>query len=339
MTFDFDFIFKSLHSQVYHWSEIVYNSYWFRQLLLHKEAIHNEIVQIEDTVKHFHENYTELELTQLEIRFKLESDMKNASKTNLKDKQRALDSLKNGHSHKKWDTMYTEKKNIDKLTYHKETLVSECENCDNMEIFMGSYAKYLEETGYLCDLPDKLVEMNHSNLTEKGILATEINEGNTILMSALYMWYNEDFSRVPEPNELLAILTLFMTGDKIQISIEEPNISNVTIDFINGEIIRLRKIADEYYLSVSEETWELNFGWYNVLLDWLDGKSVVEIVSNYGIYEGNLTKAMLKVSNLLEEWRSIASYRNDVKMLEHMNNIEQYLIRDIIIPDSLYVRN
>jgi superfamily II RNA helicase len=339
MTFDFDFIFKSLHSQVYHWSQIVYNSYWFRQLLLHKDAIQNEIDQIDATEKQFNQTYTDLEISQLELRFKLENDMKNANKTNLKDKQRALDSWKNSHSLKKWDTMYNEWKNIDKLAYHKSTLVTECANCDNMEIFMGSYAKYLEDTGYLCNLPDKLVEMNHLNLTEKGILATEINEGNTILMSSLYMWYAEDFSRVPEPSELLAILTLFMTGDKIQIPIDEPNISNQSIDFITNEIIRLRKIADEYYLSLSEETWELNFGWYNVLLDWLDGKSVVEIVSNYSIYEGNLTKGMLKVSNLLEEWRSLASYRNDVNMLEHMDNIEQYLIRDIIIPDSLYVRN
>ena len=337
MTFDFDFIFKSLHSQVYHWSEIVYNSYWYRQLLLHKETIQQEIDDINSKIAEFNEKYTKDEIQEIEIRFNLEYELKNSNKTNLKDKQRALDSWKNSHSQKKWETLYSEWKNIDKIQNHKNSLQTEYENCDNMEIFMGSYAKYLEDTGYLHNLPDKLVEMNHSNLTEKGVLATEINEGNTILMSALYIWYNEDFNRVPEPNELLAILTLFMTGDKI--SIDEPTISNDSIDFLISEINRLRKIADDYYLCLSEETWELNFGWYNILLDWLNGKSVVELVNEYGIYEGNLTKAMLKVSNLLEEWRSLASYRNDVKMLEHMDNIEQYLIRDIIIPDSLYVRN
>ena len=45
------------------------------------------------------------------------------------------------------------------------------------------------------------------------------------------------------------------------------------------------------------------------------------------------------MSNLLDEWRNIATYRKDVWMLEHMEGLEQKLIRDVVMPDSLYVRH
>jgi superfamily II RNA helicase len=58
---------------------------------------------------------------------------------------------------------------------------------------------------------------------------------------------------------------------------------------------------DTFGICVPEEQWTINESWYNIVYDWIDGCSVSEITSKYDIYEGNLTRVMLHLVNLLIE--------------------------------------
>ena len=53
-------------------------------------------------------------------------------------------------------------------------------------------------------------------------------------------------------------------------------------------------------------------------------------------YEANFTKVILKASNLVEELTAIATLRTDVELLEKLKDVR--LVRDIVVPDSLYLR-
>lgn len=337
MDFGFDFIFKSLHSQVYHWSDIVRDSYWFIDLMNHKNHLEEQIEIYKGQLRSIQLAIKAEERLDLEERFELERSLKEDTLIPLKQRQSRLDSWKNRHIGKRWDSLYNDWKSEKTLIDKLEDMVAEHKDSDNLEIFMGSYARFLETTGFLKDLPTKFIEMSYENLTEKGVLATEINEGNPILMSELYLWFAEDKVRLPEAAELLTTLSIFMTGDRIELDCPSTIITPA-IDFVVQKGNELCDLADQMYLGVSSTQWEITKNWWPIVWDWLHEVSIGEIVQKYNIYEGNLTRAMMKISNLLDEWRNMATYRRDVWMLEHLDGIERYLIRDVVMPDSLYVR-
>jgi superfamily II RNA helicase len=77
---------------------------------------------------------------------------------------------------------------------------------------------------------------------------------------------------------------------------------------------------------------------YVVIKEWMSGTPVADITVKYDMYEGNLTRIILKMTNLLEEWRNMATYRSDVDMLRRFDGAEGLLLREVVLPDSLYVR-
>ena len=338
MDFGFDFIFKSLHSQVYHWTDIVRDSYWFIDLLKHKASLAEQIAETTKKLAEIENALKAEERRDLEERYELERSLKEDSLIPLKQRQSKLESWKNRHIGKRWDTLYNDWKSERVLIQKLSELEAEHRDSDNLEIFIGGYARYLETVGYLQNLPTGFTSMNYTNLTEKGVMATEVNEGNTLLMTELYLWFAEDQSRMPDPLELLTILSIFMTGDRIEL--DSPHtIVSPAVDFVIHKADEMRSIADSMYLGVPEEQWTITKNWWPIVWDWLNNVAVAEIVAKYNIYEGNLTRGMLKMANLLDEWRNMATYRKDVWMLEYMEGLEQYLIRDVVMPDSLYVRH
>jgi hypothetical protein len=63
---------------------------------------------------------------------------------------------------------------------------------------------------------------------------------------------------------------------------------------------------------------------------------VSEIARDFGIFEGNVQRGLLRVANLLEEWAAIATLRSDLATLEKLNNLN--FLRSEIVVDSLYLR-
>jgi superfamily II RNA helicase len=70
----------------------------------------------------------------------------------------------------------------------------------------------------------------------------------------------------------------------------------------------------------------------------MNGEELCKLCSEYGIYEGNMTKALLKVSNIADEYINMATISQDIETLEKMRDIRQEIIRGIVVPDSLYLR-
>ena len=73
------------------------------------------------------------------------------------------------------------------------------------------------------------------------------------------------------------------------------------------------------------------------MLRWMEGDSVASICSEFGIYEGNLIRSVLKLQNMLEEWRSMAQYCEHVEILHRFRDANNLLLRETVIQDSLYL--
>ena len=52
--------------------------------------------------------------------------------------------------------------------------------------------------------------------------------------------------------------------------------------------------------------------------------------------EGSFVRNVLKLSNLLEEWRNLATIMQDTDMIEKLKDVQ--IIREVVVPDSLYLR-
>jgi superfamily II RNA helicase len=72
------------------------------------------------------------------------------------------------------------------------------------------------------------------------------------------------------------------------------------------------------------------------IYEWAKGeKSLNQLCAEYELYEGNFVKAILKVQSILQEWTTLATYKQDLEMLEILRDFT--LVRDVVVPASLYL--
>jgi superfamily II RNA helicase len=169
-------------------------------------------------------------------------------------------------------------------------------------------------------------------LTLRGMCATEVNEGHTILMPLLA---DAECMKPLTGEEIAVVLATFLTdGIDSSDSTEASDVLNgVTSAWIQ------QTCKDCMALSASEtppEYWKLSHVWPVVVQRWLSGATVTEIAAEFGLFEGNVFRGLLRVANLLEEWSAIATLRKDLPTLEKLATLN--FLRGEIVPDSLYLR-
>ena len=104
-------------------------------------------------------------------------------------------------------------------------------------------------------------------------------------------------------------------------------------------LILFQSFSQRFHQVESPETyWSLTTLWVQVGMEWVEGAEAAHLASKYELYEGNLMKGLLKLANIVNEWISIATLKSDVDMLETMKDAQTALIRDIVQPESLYLR-
>jgi superfamily II RNA helicase len=173
-------------------------------------------------------------------------------------------------------------------------------------------------------------------LTTLGILATELNECDSLLISQFYLMPE---SRNLEPKELLAVLAMCINeGKGDQPGIEEIKVSRSVKDSIYslerfGDILRYTENEE----GVASSKMNLGTTWIGPMWDWMEGMSTGEICAKYGVYEGNLTRSVMKLYNMLEEWRSMATFCEHAEILDKFRDIHTLILTPAIVQDSLYL--
>jgi hypothetical protein len=95
-------------------------------------------------------------------------------------------------------------------------------------------------------------------------------------------------------------------------------------------------IEDEARVRSPEDFWRLSAPWVVIVARWLAGAGLSEIAAEFGIYEGNVQRGLLRVANILEEWAVVCELRRDLEGLEKIRAFR--FLRDEIVVDSLYLR-
>ena len=84
--------------------------------------------------------------------------------------------------------------------------------------------------------------------------------------------------------------------------------------------------------------WELSLFWIEPVSRWLSGETASAVCAEFGIYEGNLYKALMSLNNMLNEVIAIATFCQHTDMIDKLKGCGEALLRDIAINDSLYLR-
>ena len=332
MDFHYDFILKTIQSEKpgepLKWLTIMEQSYWFQQRRKQITALLQDVETCQKKIDDI--KIEEPFFTECEKRYDLEMKMKLVSKNGNKDLQRQLDSLKNRQLGPKWNTAWS---SYNKLIQHKKEHMLIEHNITELESHKKSMTptiEFLFKIGYITH--DNPLSVKREDLTLKGILATEVNEGHPILMTELY---TQEILHQLSGEETVILLSCFQESDGY---IRELYVT----DAVKHAFRKLTEMAKDFEYTegtivypVKDKYWDISCGFLEPMKKWLEGELASVICEEYDIFEGNFMRSIMKMANIVDEWISMATYCQHTEQLDKMIEVRKKIIRDI--PDSLYL--
>ena len=339
---DTKFALKAIHSNIQTINSLVDQSLLGNENLKIIKSTEKDITILEGETKDieniFNNSFSD-DLNTVKEYCELLIKIKNSKNKERKKIQKQLDIINNNKS-KDFDKAVESFKNLQIKITQLENLKYEkihLPEAFNNEIINA--VKFLNKLEFLT-LPDEgfnsttISQLTKENLSLKGILATEINECNEILMSYVI---NNNILEDLTPIEIVPILSLFI-DDKKNDNIFIPENLPENIQFLIKDLIKIDEefdiLASQYYTPYNSS---LNTGFTEIAFEWSNGKSLKEITNKYEIYEGNFIRNMQKINNICNELIEIYNILNNHIMVKKLLEIEKLLIKDIVTFVSLYI--
>ena len=330
MTFHYDFLLKTLQSGNLDWLKLMRQSYWYRRHEIQMGRLRKELEAAEKAI------LPETEVAAMEERDALAATLKVSVNAARREAQKAWSAWENSHLGPRWASLakdlwpaYKEsQRNAKNL---RQALATE----PSADVWPSLAA--LAEMGFLekpvgPDLP--------LTLTALGTMATEVNEGHAILMTQAY---SAGHLKGMSADEVLCVLAAFIQESGDMPAVDGLHIPRPCIDALwrihrMGEANQAVERRVGTVAIVKDGFWSLNTTWIEPVWRWLQGASAQELCTDYEFYEGNLMRTLMKMVNIVEEWRSLATLASDTEMLETMRGVEQRLLNGIAVCVSLYLR-
>lgn len=335
MDFGYDFILKTIQSGNHSWLDLLEKSYWRRQREVQIQGILKDKVQLV-------EQRDKIQLTDEEtaaLKEKAEILLEISRTTNAKRKKAelALNRWKQTYAGPKWESADKRATSLAKLNQDLDLLEKDLAIATNVSCDAEARIRVLVSLGFLKPLENPRAHTADS-LRPVGILATELNECESLLISKFYM------SGKPSkmnPKEILALLASCIGEGKKKD--QEPSVESLLVpDSVKDALMDLsdywKELCDAEIAEGAKQTgWTLSTFWIDPIWRWMEGESVSALCAEYDVYEGNMIRSVLKVQNMLEEWRCMAEYCEHVEVLDMLREANQLLIRETVIQDSLYL--
>lgn len=334
MEFDYDFILKTIHSGNRTWLDILEKSYWRRQRQVKMDDVKHEQAKLTTRLQQIQLSADDMDVIQQRV--DLEEQIAMTTNAKRKKAELQLQRWKEEYRGIKWENAWKAYEEIKKIRRDLSNFDSDLTILSDTSSSVERKIKVLEQAGFLKPM-DKPTAHTKESLTTLGILATELNESDSMVISQFYM---SPRAKQLEPKELLAVLASCILDGKVEgdASLAELRVPQIVRDSLYdlNEIWRSLGQIENTQKSL-ESPWKLSTSWIGPIWDWMAGDSVATICGNYGVYEGNLIRSVLKLQNMLEEWRSMAAFCEHTDMMDKFRDAHTLLIREAVIQDSLYL--
>jgi superfamily II RNA helicase len=342
MTFHYDFLLKTLQAGNLDWLKLLKESYWYKRYERQLEASRREIAKLEAERDAL--NMAETDLDDLEERDRLAAALKTAVNAAKKKAQQEWGAWENRHQGARWTKLIKETwPKWQSLSKEIWSLKQELSAAEDPTRDIWARLRALTAFGLLEEGGEGVTP----KLTALGTAATEVNEGHEILLAAAA---RAGLFKGLSGREIVAVLAVFLkegqeSGGLVGLeSFAIPDnlkwvvrgIQKLADGFCDKERkfpgAALQGVGDPFY-------WDVNVAWLEPIWRWLDGAlTMAELCGEYGSYEGNVMRVLMKLVNLLEEWRSVATLAEDVEGLEIVKGLELEIMREVAVSDSLYLR-
>ena len=325
MKFDYDFILKTIQSNNLNWVSLVESSYYYEQVKVRVNELQIQKNKYEKEL--LNSSLTESQENDCIFEQDLKEKLKLATNATKRKLQSEYESWKNKHMDRIWDP-------IRKTFQQKKTIQENLKTVDedifyykDFEANIVPYFLVLQTLGFM---------NSDKSLTQKGLYATEVNEGNSLVLSHLYE--SKALENLNQQELLLVLSSMLQVEEKEKTPLYSLHIDhNVKEVFEEGEKFCKQIEKAEYEQRISFKPWELNYEFVTLLQELFKGESVGTICQNFEIMEGNLTRFLLKLLNIVDELKNIDTLNNDTQLLEKLEDVRAYEFYKIAIPDSLYL--
>jgi len=328
MSFHYDFLIKTIQSENTSWIDLMNQSYWAAQNCRTVEGMKATVIRLQAELTAL--CVSEADTAALVEKEELERAIREKTNKARKDAQRKMERWKEEHEGPRWvqvESRWTKKRELQlELDREMRTL----QEADAFTLTMDPLFGVLRECGFMENLA----------LTELGVLASEVNEGHPLLLS--YAYKEGLFNSLTE-EEIVCILAAFLEekedGAPSLASLSVPEIVKKILYTMDDYVSVFLAAETKFGVVSPKGYWGLASFWIEPLWLWIKGEtSAGQICVNYDIYEGNFIRSVLKVANIVEEMQSLATYTKNVELLHTLQGLQTRLVRDLIVPESLYLR-
>jgi superfamily II RNA helicase len=166
-------------------------------------------------------------------------------------------------------------------------------------------------------------------------------------MTELFLSLKKNLKRCSAA-ELLTILALFLGEARDDVMPTAPSALDVSdlvksylwlmVD-VSKECCELERKHGVPYDSGRRGFWDISTEWIEPVADWLKGDvSLPELCVQHEIFEGNMMKALLKLSGLLDEFQAMCAMTGELEWIAELSGARELILRDIVVAESLYLR-
>jgi superfamily II RNA helicase len=330
MDFGYDFVLKTFQAKTLRWMDLLEQSYWYRQVRGELEQTDKKMMELQGKISDL--GIPEEQLKVCQAREDAETKVKTAVNAERKKAQQQLESMKNKQMGPAWDAQckkYQAYKELSKDLASQEAYFKQLKSI------------HLTKVEPTLDLLKRWGFLSESNeLTELGVLGSEINEGQPILMARAFQ---DGVWKGMTQEDFVAFLAGFLNEGKTnnETNPSDLNMSEKTraaLNFADDIAYRCEEDERKYQLTFAKkDQWAIHTTWIEPLLKWMEEEEAAVICSEYGLYEGNFIRSVLKVANMVEEWTSLATFTKSIELLQLLEGLKERLVRDIVRPESLYL--
>ena len=323
MRFHYDFILKHrLTSGL----NIVEQSYWAQQQKDLRSAVGRDLERLEARAATLAALISPAEEQALKEKAALEAEIATAVNARRKKAMAALNRWALENDEKRLASVSDTYKELSEVRAEAETVMAQIKRWDAAPLLsVEPLEACLQELQMLDD---------DGALTLHGLCATESAESHVILMPLLAA---SGLCTDLTANEVACVLAFFLQEGGDERTVEETGVSAAAksvLYWLEGQAGACLETEDGHRVHSPFGFWRLNPLWVSVVDAALSGAKIAEIAQSHNLFEGNIQRGLLRVTNILEEWSAIATLRGDLAMLEKMRGLR--LIDETT--DSLYLR-
>lgn len=197
-------------------------------------------------------------------------------------------------------------------------------------------------------------------LTSKGVAATEVNEAPALLLVEALEFRRlrpaSHLAACTEPAELTALLGAFLTQearadedfslaelrvpDKVRAALQELDAVAAGVAATERRVLARYPAHVAAVAASPPGAFDLRLLFVEIGARWASepDTSAAHLCEEYGMFAGNVTRGLFKLTNIVDECVAVATLAADVGTLQTLRDVRGLLLRDVAIPDSLYVR-